>query len=261
MSRKLPLDPKLGVDANVRLHQLWVDAAIVTRDLQDQIDAKAPIASPTFTGTVTIPTPFNLGAVSVTATGTELNLLDGVTATTAELNILDGVTSTAAELNILDGVTATAAELNILDGVTATAAEINILDGVTASAAELNLLDGITALAAGTFTTTVTASTNVNSASARQGQYQRVNNTVTVSGQIIANTGSSGYSAVFVTLPVASTLTTEQQCCGAGSWYDASSNIGVVRIISGTSNRAELVWIAVGEEEQIVTFHFTYLVA
>lgn len=248
MSRKLPLDPKLGVDANVRLHQLWVDAAIVTRDLQDQVDAKAPIASPTFTGTVTIPTPFTLGAVSVTATGTELNLLDGVTASTAEINLLDGVTASTAEINILDGVTATAAE-------------INILDGVTASAAELNLLDGITALAAGTFTTTVTASTNVNSASARQGQYQRVNNTVTVSGQIIANTGSSGYSAVFVTLPVASTLTTEQQCCGAGSWYDASSNIGVVRIISGTSNRAELVWIAVGEEEQIVTFHFTYLVA
>ena len=51
----------------------------------------------------------------VTATHTELNLLDGVTSTTAELNILDGVTSTAAELNILDGVTATAAELNALD--------------------------------------------------------------------------------------------------------------------------------------------------
>lgn len=67
----------------------------------------------------------------VSATHTELNILDGVTATTAELNILDGVTATAAELNILDGVTSTAAELNILDGVTATTAELNILDGVT----------------------------------------------------------------------------------------------------------------------------------
>jgi len=56
---------------------------------------------------------------AVTATHTELNLLDGVTSTTAELNILDGVTSTAAELNILDGVTSTAAELNLLDGSTA----------------------------------------------------------------------------------------------------------------------------------------------
>ena len=79
--------------------------------------------------------------VVVSATATELNLLDGVTATTAELNILDGVTSTAAELNILDGVTSTAAELNILDGVTSTAAELNTLDGITAVVGELNALD------------------------------------------------------------------------------------------------------------------------
>ena len=59
-----------------------------------------------------------VGGTVVTATGVELNILDGVTATTAELNILDGVTATAAELNILDGVTATAAELNYVDGVT-----------------------------------------------------------------------------------------------------------------------------------------------
>ena len=40
---------------------------------------KANLASPTFTGTVTIPTPFTLGAVSVLPTGTELNFVDGVT--------------------------------------------------------------------------------------------------------------------------------------------------------------------------------------
>ena len=79
--------------------------------------------------------------VAVTATATELNILDGVTATTSELNILDGVTATASELNILDGVTSTASELNILDGVTSTASELNILDGVTATTAELNYSD------------------------------------------------------------------------------------------------------------------------
>jgi len=40
---------------------------------------KATLASPTFTGTVVIPTPFTLGAVSVLPTGTELNFVDGVT--------------------------------------------------------------------------------------------------------------------------------------------------------------------------------------
>jgi len=43
-----------------------------------------------------------VGGVTITSTGAELNILDGVTSTTAELNILDGVTATAAELNYLD---------------------------------------------------------------------------------------------------------------------------------------------------------------
>lgn len=43
---------------------------------------KANIASPTFTGTVTIPTPFTLGATSVTSTGTQLNYLNAATGTT-----------------------------------------------------------------------------------------------------------------------------------------------------------------------------------
>ena len=73
-------------------------------DIVTAIATKADIASPTFTGVVTAPSPMTLGGVSMTATAAELNILDGVTSTTAELNILDGVTSTAAEINILDAL-------------------------------------------------------------------------------------------------------------------------------------------------------------
>ena len=79
------------------------------------------------------PTNLKIGGVTVTATASELNTLNGITAFTSELNILDGATVTTAELNILDGVTSTAAELNILDGVTATAVELNYVDGVTSN--------------------------------------------------------------------------------------------------------------------------------
>ena len=65
-----------------------------------------------FTSTTT------LSDLSVTATASELNIMDGVTSTTSELNILDGVTADATELNILDGVTATTSELNLMDGGT-----------------------------------------------------------------------------------------------------------------------------------------------
>ncbi|MDP2741329.1 MAG: hypothetical protein Q8O66_01415, partial [bacterium] len=40
------------------------------------------LESPTFTGTVTIPSPFTLGATSVTTTGVQLNYLNGATGTT-----------------------------------------------------------------------------------------------------------------------------------------------------------------------------------
>ena len=106
-----------------------------------------------------------LAGTADTATGAEINIMDGVTATTAELNIMDGVTATTAELNIMDGVTATAAELNILDGVTATAAEINYVDGVTSNVqTQLNTkvpssnptLDGTVTITGGTQSWTVT---------------------------------------------------------------------------------------------------------
>ncbi len=60
-----------------------------------------------------------VGGTVVTATGAELNLLDGVSGLVqADLTKLAAVDATAAELNILDGVTSTAAELNLLDGKT-----------------------------------------------------------------------------------------------------------------------------------------------
>ncbi len=79
-----------------------------------------------------------INSVQITATATELNVLDGITSTTAELNILDGVTATAAELNILDGVTATATELNYSDGVTS-----NIQTQLNAKQATISGGDGI----------------------------------------------------------------------------------------------------------------------
>jgi hypothetical protein len=50
-----------------------------TSGLQTQLNAKAPSASPTFTGTVAFPTPFTLGGTSVTASAAEMNHLVGVT--------------------------------------------------------------------------------------------------------------------------------------------------------------------------------------
>ncbi len=49
------------------------------QEIGADLETKAPIDSPTFTGTVTIPSPFTLDSTSVTVSGTELNYLDGLT--------------------------------------------------------------------------------------------------------------------------------------------------------------------------------------
>lgn len=47
----------------------------------------------------------DLGDLSITATASELNILDGATLDVNELNVLDGITASTTELNYTDGVT------------------------------------------------------------------------------------------------------------------------------------------------------------
>ena len=61
--------------------------------IQTAVNSKSNSASPTFTGTATIPTAsvttLNLGGTAVTSTAAELNILDGVTADATDLNYTD----------------------------------------------------------------------------------------------------------------------------------------------------------------------------
>ena len=49
------------------------------------------------------------------------------------LSKISDVTASASEVNVLDGITASTSELNVLDGITASTTELNYVDGVTSS--------------------------------------------------------------------------------------------------------------------------------
>ena len=88
----------------------------VTSNIQTQLDTKAPIANPTFTGTATFPSvDINGGNIDGTAIGATIAAAGSFTTITIGGT---AITSTAAELNALDGITATVTELNYTDGVT-----------------------------------------------------------------------------------------------------------------------------------------------
>jgi len=87
-----------------------------------------------------------LGTTLVTATGAELNILDGATLSVGELNILDGATLTTAELNYVDGVTSSIQTQ--IDGKISsnnpTFTGVITLGSAEISEAELEILDGAT---------------------------------------------------------------------------------------------------------------------
>lgn len=108
--------------------------------------AYAPIASPTFTGTVTIPTPFTIGAVSMTATGAQLNYLSSATGTTGttSTNLVFSTSPTITTPTFATSITGsylTASEMLITDG------SKNIVSAAVAtypSLTELTYLKGVT---------------------------------------------------------------------------------------------------------------------
>jgi hypothetical protein len=93
--------------------------------------AYAPINSPTFTGTVTIPTPFTIGAVSMTATGTQLNYLAAATGTTGTTSTNVVFSTSPTLVTPVLGV-ASATSINKLTITTpASGSTLTIIDGKT----------------------------------------------------------------------------------------------------------------------------------
>ncbi len=123
----------------------------VTSAIQTQLDAKATLAAPTFTGTVVLPSTTSIGDVS----STEIGYVNGVT---SGIQVqLDAKSGTAHNHLLAAGatdVTATAAEVNKLAGLATTAVELGRVAGVTS--AIQTQLDAKAPSAAPTFTGTVT---------------------------------------------------------------------------------------------------------
>jgi len=92
-----------------------VELRVIAAHVTELQTGKADLASPTFTGTVTIPTPFTLGAVSVLPTGTELNFVDGVTS--AIQTQIDGKQASDATLTSIAGLGTAADKMAYTTGV------------------------------------------------------------------------------------------------------------------------------------------------
>ena len=115
-------------------------------------------------------------------------------------------------------------------------------------------------LYSGTYTPTLTNSTNLDGSAAYAAQYTRVGDNVTVSGKVDVDPTTSGLATVLgISLPIASNLANEHECAGSASAAVVGGQCAAIRG-NVASDRAEMAFIAQTNTNQAMFFTFTYRV-
>jgi hypothetical protein len=112
----------------------------------------------------------------------------------------------------------------------------------------------------GTYTPSLTNTTNIASSTAAVCQYMRVGNVVTVSGTVTIDPTATGRIVMGFSLPIASALTAANECGGTfASAGTTTVNVGSITADS-TNDRATFDGIANDAASRTYGFSFTYRV-
>jgi hypothetical protein len=113
----------------------------------------------------------------------------------------------------------------------------------------------------GTYTPTLTNTTNIAASAANAAQYMRVGDIVTVSGQVtIDPTAASTASVLGVSLPIPSNFSSAIQCSGVAA-CNASAGLCAAIQADATNDTAILIWVTTADAaSRVWTFTFTYRV-
>lgn len=110
-------------------------------------------------------------------------------------------------------------------------------DWSTAGQAKANATGGTS----GTYTPTLTNTTNIASSTAFVCQYMQVGTFVTVSGKVTIDPTTAGIETVLgISIPVASNFNAEEQCAGTAVWNNLGNNAGGAIRADTTNDRATL---------------------
>lgn len=116
-----------------------------------------------------------------------------------------------------------------------------------------------TNLASGTYTPTLTNTTNVAASTAYINNYMRVGSSVTVSGHVDIDPTTTGSTVLGMSLPVASAFGTVDQLGGVAA-SSGVAGIAIAILANATNDRATFQYIAVDTTNQTFYFTFTYTV-
>ena len=112
-------------------------------------------------------------------------------------------------------------------------------------------------LDSGTYTPTLTNTTNISASTAYVCQYMRVGSVVTVSGKLDVDPTAGGTVILGVSVPIASNFTAEEQAGGVGA-SDSTNETPMSIYADSTNDRVTFESSKLGGGNQHVHFAFTY---
>jgi len=114
-------------------------------------------------------------------------------------------------------------------------------------------------IASGTYTPTLTNTTNITGSSALTCQWMRVGNVATVSGAVGITTTGAGDTELGISLPIASAFTAVEQLSGSSAQRASGTEAGVIDCDT-TNDRAIMRFSSSSGAANTRGFHFTYLI-
>lgn len=114
----------------------------------------------------------------------------------------------------------------------------------------------------GTYTPTVSGTSNVASSTALSAQYSRVGNTVTVSGVVTVGVSATGVTTLELSLPVASNFSAYNQASGT-TLYNSGSNFDPGFVVASPTNDTVVINFNASVDsgvDEILSYTFTYTV-
>lgn len=112
-------------------------------------------------------------------------------------------------------------------------------------------------IASGTYTPTLTNTTNVAASTAYECQWMRVGNVVTVSGKIDIDPTAAGNTVLGLSLPIASNLGAAEDLAGVG-FNPATAGEGLAILGDAVNDRATLQFIAIAAALGNLSYYFTF---
>ena len=148
----------------------------------------------------------------------------------------------------------------VLAGATSGSTTLTPVDAVTATITLPSATGTLVTGTSGTYTPSITNTSNISSSTPTVTSYIRVGNSVTVGGYLTATSSGAGGCELTLSLPVSTTMTSISDLGGSAAAYINATTQYPIMVQGLAPAKADFYFNTTGINTHTITFQFMYIV-